>query len=334
LFFDEIQNFKRWESWIYELYEKKRFYIFISGSSSKLLSKEISTALRGRAMNIPVFPFNFKEILRIKGFEIKKYYSSYERGKLLNILRNYLEIGGFPLIIIDKIDPKVFFRDYIDVVIYRDIIERYKIKEPELVKTLMKFVASSFSSQFSINKVFKTLKSRREVSKKTLYSYFWYLENAFFCFSLKKFSFSERESELSIPKVYLSDTGIINYLLETKFSENLGKLMENVVFLDLKKKEMWGKFSLFYLKNKYEVDFLIKEGLRVKQLIQVTYANSFDEIDHREIRGLLHAKELFKGDKPELLVITWDWEDEKTIQWWGKRGRIRFVPLWKWLLNP
>ena len=93
--------------------------------------------------------------------------------------------------------------------------------------------------------------------------------------------------------------------------------------------------KIYYLKTKegYEVDFLIKEGLKVKQLIQVSYTNSFDEVEEREIRALLHARELFKQDKPELLIITWDYEDEKEMRWFRKRGKVKFVPLWKWLLE-
>ncbi|MCD6209128.1 MAG: ATP-binding protein [Thermoproteales archaeon] len=337
LFFDEVQNLDRWESWIYELYEKKRFYIFITGSSSKLLSREIATQLRGRAINVPIFPFSFREFLNLKDIRIKRYYSSYERGKLLNLLREYLEFGGYPQILIDNINPKIFFRDYIDVVIYRDIVERYWIKEPEIVKLLIKFVASSLSSQLSINRIFNVLKSHGiKLSKKTLYSYFKYLENAFFCFSLKKFAFSERKSELSIPKVYLSDTGIANYLLKTKISENIGQLMENVVFLELKKNELLGEItSLFYYKDyqQREVDFLVKEGSKIKQLIQVTYANTFDEIKEEEYRNLLHVKELFKDHNPKLIIITWDYEDERELSWFGRKGKIKFIPLWKWLMK-
>ncbi len=335
LFFDEIQSFDRWENWIYELYEKKRFYIFLTGSSSKLLSKEIATQLRGRATNIPIFPFSFREFLQIRKFETKNYYSSYEKAKLLNLLRNYLQYGGFPALHIDKVNPAVFFRDYIDTVVYRDVVERYKIKEPELISMLMKFAASSFSSQFSINKVFKLLKSRHiGVSRKTLYSYFGFILNAFFAFTLKKFSYSERESELSKPKVYLVDSGIINYLLETKISENIGRLMENLVFLEIKKQVVYGKLGqIFYFKDaqQHEVDFVIKEGLQIKELIQVTYANSFDEVERREIRALLKAGDLLRCNN--LTVITWDYEDEREVKWFNRKGIIKFVPLWKWLLT-
>jgi len=337
LFFDEIQSLDGWSALVYELYEKKRFHIFITGSSSKLLSQEIATQMRGRSVSIPVFPFSFREFLNLNSFEVKGNMSSYDRAKLLNLLRGYIESGGFPPVILDEIKPEVFFRDYVDAVIYRDIVERYGVREPHIIKMLIKFITSSYSSVFSVNKVFNTMKSRGiRVSRKTIYAYFQYILNSFFSFTLKKFAFSEREMELSLPKVYLSDTGLINYLPDTRTAENLGRHMENLVFIELRKREMTGDLrSLFYYRNAngHEVDFVVVDGSRVSQLIQVTYASNYDEIDPREIRGLIHAGEHFKGDHPELLVITWDYEDERDVRWFGKSGRIRFIPLWRWLVE-
>jgi len=122
-----------------------------------------------------------------------------------------------------------------------------------------------------------------------------------------------------------------------KFSENLGKLMENAVAIDfLRRKSYFNpNLEIFYFKTQegYEVDFLIKGRTRIEQLVQVSYANSFDEIDKREIRALLKAGELFKEHNPKLIVITWDYEDERELSWFGKRGVIKFVPLWRWLLK-
>ena len=113
--------------------------------------------------------------------------------------------------------------------------------------------------------------------------------------------------------------------------------MENLVAIELLRRKSYfnPKMEIYYFKTHegYEIDFLIKEKLRITKLIQVTYANSFDEIDEREIRTLLKARELFGEHKPELLVITWDYEDEREISWFGKKGKIKFIPLWKWVLE-
>jgi predicted AAA+ superfamily ATPase len=172
-----------------------------------------------------------------------------------------------------------------------------------------------------------------KASKNTLYNYLEYANDSYFLFYLKKFSYSLKDIERSIPKIYVIDNGIIN-VFSHRFSENIGRLMENLVFLNLRRKYRENK-NIFYLKTRenYEVDFVVKEENRISKLIQVTYANSFDEINPREYRSLLHTNELFKSDKPELIMITWDYEDEKKLSWFGKEGTIKFVPLWKWLLK-
>ena len=327
LFFDEIQNLEKWQSFIYSLVEKKRYYVFITGSSSKLLSREITTQLRGRSLNVIVFPFNFREFLIIKGFKFKKIYSSLEEAKIKNYLKEYLSSGGFPQVVLKKIDKKTFFNEYLNVVLYRDIIERYKIENIEVARFLLYSALQSFTKEFSLNKIFKQLKQKTEVSNKTIYNYSLYLEEIFFTFFLKKFSFSHKKSLLSLPKIYISDTGLASNLV--RFSSDIGKFMENSVFLELKKKELNNIFEIFYWKDyqQREVDFVIKEGLKVKQLIQVSYASERDEINEREIKSLLKASELLKCKN--LLCITWDYGALETIG----RKKIKFVPLWKWLLD-
>ena len=306
LFFDEIQNLERWQSFIYSLSEKKRYFIFVTGSTSKLLSKEIATQLRGRSTNIIVFPFSFKEFLLVNNFKIKNIYSSYEESKIKNYLREYLTKGGFPQVVLGKIDEKTFFREYINVVLYRDLIERYKIENIEVARFLLYSAIQSFTKEFSLNKIFRQLKQKTEVSNKTIYNYSNYLEEILFSFFLRKFHFSYKKSLLSIPKIYINDTGLASSII--RFSSDIGKFMENLVFLELKKKELNNIFEIFYWKDyqQREVDFVIKEGLKIKQLVQVTYTSGRDEIEKREIKSLIKAFETFKKDKPELLVITWD----------------------------
>ncbi len=194
---------------------------------------------------------------------------------------------------------------------------------------LIKFLSGSFSSEFSVNKAYNTLKSMgMKISKKTVYSYTQYLENSFLIFFIKNFSPSIRNMELVSKKVYSVDNGLVNYLTGNEL--NAGRLMENAVALKLKEEEYGTFISVFYYKGaNYEIDFLVKKGNDIKQLIQVSHVNSFDELDKREYRALLNGYEVFKDYNPELLIITWDYEDEKLID--GKK--IKFVPLWKWLIS-
>jgi len=326
LFFDEIQNLDKWQSFVYSLVEKKRYFIFITGSSSKLLSREVATMLRGRSLNVTVFPFSFKEYLLIKDFKIKKVFSSIEEGKVKNHLKTYLKAGGFPQVVLEKIDKKTFFREYLNVVLYRDLIERYKIESPEVARLLIYSVIQSFAKEYSINKIYKQLKQKIEVSNKTLYQYSSYFEDVLFSFILRKFSFSYKKSLLSTPKIYINDNGITSSF---GFSENKGRLMENLVFLELKKLELNNIVEIFYWKDyqQHEVDFVVKEGMRIKQLIQVTHASSREDIEKRETNALLRAGRELKCKN--LIVITWDYEDKEKIE----NKTIKFIPLWKWLLR-
>jgi len=324
IFLDEIQNLERWQSFVYSLVEKKRYYTFLTGSSSKLLSREIATQLRGRSLNVIVFPFSFKEFLLLNGIETKNFYSTIEEAKIKNYLLKYLKNGGFPQVALGKVDIKEFSTEYLSVVLYRDLIERFKIENADAAKFLLLSVLQSFAKEFSLNKVYNQLRQKIEVSNKTLYKYFTYFEEIMFSFPLYKFSFSYKKAMLTIPKIYVSDCGIA----ASKF-EDMGRLMENLVFIELKKKELQNIFEIYYFKaNSREVDLVIKEGLEIKQLIQVTYASARDEVDKREIKALVKASELLKCKN--LLIITWDYED--TLK--ENNREIKCTPLWKWLLTP
>jgi predicted AAA+ superfamily ATPase len=330
IFLDEIQSLKDWESFVYSLIEKKRYFIFLTGSSSKLLSKEIATQLRGRSLNYAIFPFSFKEFLISRKFQLKEIYPSIEEAKIKNFLSEYLQKGGFPLVVLGKIDEKTFAREYVDVVLYKDIVERFKIENVDAARFLLYSLLESFSKEFSINKVYKTMKEKgMEVSNKVLYSYISYIQEALFSFFVRKFYYSYRKSELSIPKVYVNDVGIANNFSRYQFMENIGRLMENLVFIELKKQELGNLIEgIYYFKDmQNEVDFVVKKELEIRQLIQVTYASNKDEVEKREIRGLLKASELLNCNN--LLVITWDYEDEVIVE----NKKIVFKPLWKWLLT-
>lgn len=329
IFLDEIQNVNYWSKAVRNLFETKRYMIFISGSSSKLLSKEIATALRGRSLTHCILPLSFKEFLNLKKFRSKKFYSTSEKNRINNYLREYLRFGGFPNIVIENQIANRFFKEYIDLVVFKDIVERYKIKNVFVIKFLIKNLLSSFAKEFSIHKFFKTLKSKNiKISKKTLYNYFLYLEDAFFSFSLKKFSYSMKKIELSVPKIYINDTGLINFTL-SRFSENIGRLMENAVFLELKRiknKNQKLDFYCWKFQGK-EIDFVIKEKTKIKQLIQVCYNISNPDTKRRELIGLVKASKELKCKN--LLVITYDYEGEEKFN----RKKITFIPLWKWLLK-
>src|SRR3989344_6055716 len=190
LFFDEPQNIKFWENAVRELYDDG-FSIFISGSSSKLLSKEIATSLRGRSLSYLILPFSFRELLKQRGIEISSRISSDEKTKILSFLDEYLEFGGFPEVVLEKnkeLKMKII-ENYFDVVVYKDIVERHGIKDAALVRWLIRSVVSSYGNELSIHKLYLTLKSQgRKITKDELYVYASILGDSFFVFYLPKFS--------------------------------------------------------------------------------------------------------------------------------------------------
>jgi len=332
VFLDEIQNCENWEL-LANSFHRAGYNLFITGSNAKLLSKELATHLTGRHIDLELFPFSFREFLLAREVKLEYPLSSKEIGIVKNALKEYVSKGGFPEVVVDNENPKIYLRNLFSDILEKDIVVRYRIRYVETFREMAVSLLSNFSNYISFNKLKKVFKIR---SEHTVKNYLKYLEEAYLFLFIKKFSFKPKEVEIAERKLYCIDTGIINNVGYIS-SPNMGRLMENLVAIELLRRKSYynPNLEIFYFKTYegHEVDFLIKEGLRIKQLIQVTYANSFDEIEHREIRALLHANELFKKHKPELICITWDYEDEKEIKWFGKRERIKFLPLWKWLLG-
>jgi predicted AAA+ superfamily ATPase len=319
LFLDEIQNVDDWERFVRTCLDEG-LSVFLSGSSAKLLSKEIATSMGGRNISYHIYPFSFKEFLSAKNFEIKKFYSSGEKALLSNLLNEFIKFGGYPEAVLYSNQRQEIMQDIFDTAIYKDVVKRGKIRNPivlqELINALLK------SKEFSINKFYNYIKSRGiKTSKDALYKYAGLLEDAFFVFLLRKHNLSYKKSEQSLPKVYFVDNG----LLTLNGIDEKGRLLENLVFVELMRR----KEDIAYYQNALgeEVDFTVKEGKKVKQLIQVCYDVSNFMTLERETKILIKASEEFKCN--HLLLINMHEEREQTIN--GKK--IKFIPVWKWLLE-
>ena len=321
LFLDEIQNVPNWEKFIRAVMEGENAQVFVSGSSSKLLSKEIATTLRGRTLPYYVYPFTFKEFLRAKDFKIEKYFSSSQKSKLLNLLQKYMK-GSYPEVIFFEREKEKILREILDVTIYRDIIERFKVKNVKLLKLLLKGLLSS--TYFSINKFYNYLKSLGiKVSKNTIYKYMDYFSESLILYTLRKYSKSYKEIEQTIPKIYFVDNGF----LVVSGTENDGRCMENIVFLELVRRNFTPDNNLFYFASDHkEVDFVLKDRKKITQLIQVCYDIEDFNTKERELNALVKAGKELKCNN--MLVLTWDYEGVEKY----KDRKIKFLPLWKWLL--
>jgi len=324
LLLDEIQNVKGWELWVNSL-QRRGYNLIITGSNAKLLSKELSTHITGRYIELENFPFNFREFVAFKNFSIEELKSNKEKeGEVKRILREYLSKGGFPEYIVKELDQS-YLQTLFHSIIFSDVVKRWNVRYPSKIEDLARYLISISSNEYSATKLRNLLNFR---STLTVEKYIGYIKEAYLIFTLERFSFKAKEFLKAPKKVYVVDNGLKNAISQ-KTSEEIGSAIENLVFLELKRKGLKENKNIFYLKlnNDGEVDFLIKEGLETKQLIQVTYASNKDEIEKREIKALKKASDLL--DCKNLVCITWDYEDELKEE--GKT--IKFIPLWKWLLS-
>ncbi|MEM5800837.1 MAG: ATP-binding protein [Candidatus Aenigmatarchaeota archaeon] len=324
---DEIQRLNNWESLVRSLLDSG-YYLMISGSSSKLLSKEIATQLRGRSITYLFLPLSFREYLDFKNVERKKFLSISEKVKTIKLLEEFLEWGSYPEILIYPEKREKILREYFDTIFQKDFVERFEIVNTYVAKLIFEFILQNFSKEISLNKISNFVSSRIGKNlKNVVYDYAKKLPESLSVFFVEKFSKSVYERKSLGRKVYICDLGLASAL---SIERDMGKRMENVVFLELlRKTNDIPLLEIFYFKDyqQNEVDFVLKEGLKIKQLIQVTYSSSKDEIEKREIKSLLKASSLLKCKN--LLIITWDYEDEIKIN----NKKIVFKPLWKWLLQ-
>ena len=318
---DEIQNIDKWELFANRLRRSKK--VIITGSNYKLLSGELSTHLTGRYIDMNIFPFSFQEFLRFKHQTLSNSYTTLEKANLLNLLKEYLEIGGFPEV--QKFGKPMLSRIYNDI-ITKDILLRHKTKKVDELKKLARFLITNVSSEFTYRKLGKIF-GIKNVS--TISNWISFLEESFLIFKLEKFDFKLKQQFIAPKKVYCLDCGIIN-AIGFKFLENMGKIIENEVAIELqRRKSALSQFEIYYWKDyqQHEVDFVVKKGNNIIKLIQVTYADSREEIKEREIKSLLKARKELRCSN--LMIITWDYEQEEEIE----NEQIIFVPLWKWLLQ-
>lgn len=320
-FLDEIQNIAGWEKWVNRLYEFENIKIFVTGSNASMLGSEISAALTGRNRQIINWPFSFREFLTLKKHPVdtKDFYPREEKATVRRLFREYLELGGFPEVL--KINDTSLLEQYFKDMLYRDMIARYSIRNIREIKELTLFLASNIGSIQS----YENLKNLIGVkSPNTVKNYLEALENIFLFFSIDLFDYSIKRQIYNPSKIYSVDTAL-NNSISFKFSQNLGRIYENIVFLELKRKDK----DVFYWKSKKgrEVDFIIKKGLKVQEAIQVAVSIADKKVKEREIKALIDAK---KEINPERFAILTD-DEEGTYSIEGIE--VRIIPLWKWLVT-
>lgn len=236
LLLDEIQNVENWEIIIREIHDLKLYKIIITGSSSKLLSKEISTKLRGRTLSYILFPFSFREFLNAKEFSLEKFLSKEKEVEVKRNLREYIEFGGFPEVVLNSNVRTNIIKQYYDLILFKDFIERHEIRNIGFSKFLLNFILQNFSKEISVKGIYDKAKSMNlKISKDTTYSYLDKLNDTLIFFFLERYSKKVHVRESWPKKIYVVDNGLTKNI---RFSQDYGKLMENCVFLELKENKI------------------------------------------------------------------------------------------------
>lgn len=330
LFLDEVQNVPDWQKYIRSVYDefKGRIKIFISGSNARLLSKEYAGLLTGRHLSINLFPLSFREFLNFNNLLppgaifLEKEKSLIKRG-----LEDYIEFGGFPEVTLSSPkNKKEILEQHFSDILTRDVIFKQNLrKDLSVIEELGMYILSNAANLTSFRKLTQFFCSKgAKISLPTLEDYFGLFEDAFLFFSVRIFSYKIKDQFQHPLKIYSTDTGLVN-ALSHKFSEDRGRLCENIVAVELKRR----KKDIYYWKDYQhrEVDFVIKEGLRVKELIQVCMDLEEEKTQNREIESLIRASNELKCRT--LVIINKNYEKKEIVK--GKT--IKYFPLWKWLLG-
>lgn len=288
-FFDEIQNVQNWELVIRRFHDSKKVKIYLTGSSAKMLSKEIASSLRGRSIATEMWPYSFKEYLTAQNLDFPpEHLSKRTSDHYKKYLLNYFQRGGFPAIQYLTVAERLkILQNYVDTVIYRDIIERYEITNITLIKYLVKTLLKLAAAEYSPNKLYNDLKSQGfKVSKDTIYNYVHYIEDAYLAFPVSLYAESLRKTQVNPKKIYAVDNGLVNaYTMNTL--DNYGKMFENLVYLDLRRLG----HEIYYYKtaDNYEIDFFTKDANGKLHLYQVVWDIQDKKTLEREQRALVAA---------------------------------------------
>ncbi len=314
LFIDEIQEVSGWEKWIDRI--KGKYKIFITGSNSRLLSSEIASILTGRSISLSLTPLNFREFLQANKVSIRNWKLDLkEQAIIRKELNSFIETGGIPKRVVSG--QNIVIKDLYEDILYKDIIKRFARLDRQIKETAL-FFFSNPSSLISLRAISKMSKMKNIATVKSIVEAF---ENSFLFFFINKFDYSIKTQIQNPRKVYCIDNSfLVN--MGFRLSEDKGKLVENLVAIELKRREK----EIFYHSDKHECDFLIREGNKIKDAIQVTYEIN-EKNKEREVTGLIEALNKFKLKKG--LIITFDQEEELKLN--GKKIVIK--PVWKWLLE-
>ena len=317
LILDEIQTIEGWERRVKSLYDRKQFTLIISGSTSYLLDSNLSTLIAGRYLPVHVYPLDFAEYVVFSGEDLPAdpVTLAAARYRLLHLLGEYLREGGFPQVVLqgDKAIRRDQLAAYYDSIVYRDIVRASEVRNQRALGDLLAYCMTNITSLYS----YRSLQEMLGIDFATIKEYLYYAEKAKILFEVQYFSYSLKVQSRNNKKIYCIDNGLRN-AVSFRFSEDEGRLAENLVFIELKKQG----HEVYYWKKQGEVDFVVKHPDRSLTAINVSYT---DNLPAREERALLEFRDLHNPGVRECILLTKDTEK--------REGAVQYIPLWKWLLG-
>jgi hypothetical protein len=325
LLLDEPQNVKGWELFANRLRRTTR--VIVTGSNAQMLSGELSTHLTGRYIDFTLHPFSFREYLRWTGNATGPAQTTVEKGRVRERLSEYLELGGFPEAY--SLGKPIIRRIYGDI-ITKDVLNRFRPRHFEALRDMARYLVSNSGNEMTYSRLRNIFSLKRQETSR---NYVSYLRDALILLVLERYSPKLKEHSIAPKKAYCADTGIVR-TIGFRESQNTGSTYENAVAIELFRRRAYFSETeeLYYWKDHYgrEVDFVVKDGPAVRQLIQVAYLLE-PEVRRRETDALLRASEQLACKN--LLLINDDYDREETIRQNGLSRKVIFIPLWKWLLE-
>ncbi len=317
-YFDEIQNITGWERFVRRLHDYGN-KVYITCSNAKLLSRELGTHLTGRFVGFELYPFSFIEFLEFKGKTPSPYviYSTEGKSELKSLFTQFFSLGGFPVFLENQNDN--YLKSLYENILYRDIMVRNRLTSEREILELVYYLASNVSRLSSFSSLAKSIGVKNAT---TVSNYIQYIQNTYLIFQISKFDYSLKKQIQNNKKTFFIDQALVTRL-GFLFSEEKGRLLENIVFVELKRRG----HEVYYYSGKNECDFLIRQGTQITSAIQVCYSFETPETKSREINGLMEALKTYS--LTEGLILTHDTEEEIKTE----NTKIKIVPVWKWALG-
>lgn len=320
--FDEIQHVEGWERFCRRVTERENAAVYVTGSSSKLMPLEVDTAIRGRAWSVAVFPFSFPEFLQLRMGRLDRNEILYgtEKVETKRLFAEYAKWGGFPetALAADPLDKTKLLKEYLRAMFFRDLVERYGMTNIALFDALADKLFSSFSTRLSLTAFYRQYKDLFPFSKDLLFQYFHNFEESMLIFAVRKFSESSYKRSRNPVKIYPADTGLCRRVA----SEDAGRILENVVFIELARRGG----EVYYFEEKQECDFVVKDGEGAGFAAFQVCRELTDENRRRETGGLIAACRRLNVTEGTILTDDQEWEEE------AEGIKISVRPVWRWLI--